>query len=297
MSQLKHGGAALAAVHRASNHRKHEAYWLGFLKGVLASEKIEQIEVPSLRVEAGRLLALTRDEDAAEILRDLDTDFDDFHGEVYGVVESIVEHRQKTFGAETPKDVINGFYGFCAGIACDNRILPKEVERLIAEIDGVPCLMEDSRIASLRGAAARAIEDGIVTLEESEDIASWICRLVGDSCADTGLATFGNVPVVHDALRDHTQVTFPDRVFVVTGTFTMGPRKIVTAYIEARGGLVGNSLTQRTDYLAFGVTASRDWKHSHEGHKLIRARELREAGGKPHLVDEAVLGRALKTPS
>jgi hypothetical protein len=54
-----------------------------------------------------------------------------------------------------------------------------------------------------------------------------------------------------------------------------------------------NTVCGETDYLVVAAEASRDWKHSHEGTKIIRAMELRQKGGRPDLVHEPMLARAL----
>lgn len=293
MPDLPYGGRALAAIHARSNQSKHEAYWLGFLRGILASEKIEDLELPSLRAEAEAFLNLMHDEDAAEILRDLDTHFDDYNGEIYDVVECILDQRQKHFVHQDDKDQANRLFGFCAGIACDGRITLQEVVRLIEEIDVAADLEQDPRVVGLRANAVRAIADGRITPEESEDIATWICRLVGDSCADTGLATFGNSPVVDDGLDDPAAVVITAHEFVVTGAFLFAPRKVITARLVDLGGVVAPTVTRRTDYLVVGSEASRDWKHSHQGNKLISAREMRERFGRPAFVAEGIIRKVL----
>lgn len=294
MPELECGGAILAKIHEKGNQRKREAYWLGFLRGILASSKLEDMEVPSLRAEAEHFLELLGDDDAAEILRDLDTAFDDYNGEVYAAVECIAEQRSRSRVDGGSVDVANEFYGFCAGIACDNRIVPEEVTAVLAEIGRLPSdVAADSRISLLGEAAQRAILDGRVTPEESEDISSWICHLVGDSCADTGLATFGNMPVLDDVVKDVKQIVFEENSFVVTGTFLFAPRKVIKSVIVELGGTVSESVSRKTHYLVFGAEASRDWKYSHEGTKLARARELRQLNGSPLLVDESTFCRAL----
>ncbi|WFS02544.1 hypothetical protein [Rhizobium tumorigenes] len=41
LGQYEHEGASLDRIHAGSNYRKALAYWLGFLKGILASSKVE----------------------------------------------------------------------------------------------------------------------------------------------------------------------------------------------------------------------------------------------------------------
>lgn len=198
--EMKYGGFALGRIHAKSNRRKAEAYWLGFLEGVLASESIESLEIASIRAEAEQFLHLFGDEDAADLIQDLNTTYRDYHDEIFGVISGIVDYRSKPFGVDSSsKDSCNRFFGFCAGIACDGRLKIKEVEKLIRRIDQAPALGEDARITSLRSVASEAISDGYLSSEEEEDIGDWIARLVGDSCADTGMASYGNGRITDEA--------------------------------------------------------------------------------------------------
>lgn len=291
-NKLEHEGVALARIHAQANHRKALGYWLGFLQGVMASERVELREMAPLRVEAEQFLALLHDDDAAELIRDLEM-WGDAPEEVYAVLETIVGIRSQEFSVTSEKDEVNGFYGFCAGIACDNSITPKEVEKLLSRLDSSVILREDSRVSSLGYAATKSIQDGRITPEESEDICGWITRLVGDSATDTGLPTFGNVGVIDGALEDPSQFIIPSHMFVLTGKFAIGPRKVLAGMISERGGEWKNTVCSQTDYLVVAAEASRDWKHSHEGTKIIRAMELREKGGRPDLVQEPMLAQAL----
>jgi NAD-dependent DNA ligase len=289
---LEHEGATLGRIHARSNSRKALGYWLGFLKGILASTKVETAEYYPIRVEAERFLNLLHDPDARELIEDLHTWQDDPR-EVYDIIENIVSIRSREFVIESEKDEINELYGFCAGIACDNRITPNEVERLLLKLSSYPNIQADKRVTSLKSAAQRSIADGRITPEESDDICTWITHLVGDSASDTGMATFGNVGVIDGALQDHNEVVFDRQMFVLTGKFTLGPRKAILGMISDRGGEFKSSVCRNTNYLCVAVEASRDWRHSHEGLKIIRALELRDQGRGPHLVHEGTLAQAL----
>ncbi|RVB72043.1 MULTISPECIES: BRCT domain-containing protein [unclassified Mesorhizobium] len=291
--ELKYGGSALWRIHAKSNRRKAEAYWLGFLEGVLASESIESLEIASIRAEAEQFLQLFGDDDAADLIQDLDTAYSDYRGEIFGIISGIVDYRLRPFSESSPNDCCNRFFGFCAGIACDNRLKIMEVEKLIDRIDQNAQLLDDARIAALKRVAAKAISDGHLSTDEEEDIGEWIVRLVGDSCADTGLPTYGNTPSIDGVLRDSSMLVFENAGFVVTGNFSMGPRKAIEGWIVERGGVVTRSVSRSTDYLIIAAIASRDWLHSHQGTKIIEALKLREKGGNIHFVEELTLQKAL----
>lgn len=144
--------------------------------------------------------------------------------EIYEIVENIVSMRSRDFVIETEKDEINELYGFCAGIACDNRICLEEVESLLTKLESYPRVQGDQRVLNLKAAARRSIADGRITPEESDDICTWITHLVGDSATDTGIATFGNVGVLEGALENHNDIVFERRMFVLTGKFILCPR-------------------------------------------------------------------------
>lgn len=160
-------------------------------------------------------------------------------------------------------------------------------------LDANTVLRSDSRVASLGSVARKSIDDGWITEEESEDICQWITTLVGDSATDTGLATFGNIGVIDGALEDPSRFSIPDRMFVLTGKFAIGPRKVLAGMISERGRAWKNTVCGATDYLVVAAEASREWKHSHEGTKIIRAMEFRHKGGRPDLVHEPMLASAL----
>lgn len=133
----------------------------------------------------------------------------------------------------------------------------------------------DKRVINLRDAAQRSIADGRITPEESDDICGWITHLVGDSASDTGVATFGNVGVIEGALEDHNDIIFEERMFVLTGKFTLGPRKAIQGMISDRGGQFKNNVCKNTHYLCVATEASRDWRHTLASHFAVRAVRLR----------------------
>lgn len=289
---LEHEGVALGRIHAQANYRKALTYWLGFLKGILASNKVESAEYAPLVLECQSFLQIASDPDASELIDDIRL-FNERPEEIYDIIADIIEMRTRGLRFETEKDEVNDLYGFCAGIACDSKISNAEIEKLLARLDTYPRIQSDRRLLNIREAARRSIADGAITSAESDDICSWIAHIVGDSATDTGMATFGNVGVLEGALQDGKDVVFDGRVFVITGKFDLGPRKVIEGMIADRGGRSKRQVCSRTDYLCVAAQASRDWKHSHEGLKIIEALQLREKGRGPDLVPETILTKAL----
>lgn len=63
--------------------------------------------------------------------------------------------------------------------------------------------------------------------------------------------------------------------------------------IADRGGDSKSIVCKNTHYVCVAAEASQDWRHSHEGLKIMPAMDLRAEGRGPELVHEGILARAL----
>lgn len=135
--------------------------------------------------------------------------------------------------------------------------------------------------------------DGRLTGEEAEDVRAWIARIVGDGYSETGLSSIGVSAQVPDMLLDHSQVEFRQRTFVMTGALRIGPRREIAQMIERHGGMFCERITLQTDYVVVALAASRDWRATHFGTKLERARELIDRGASLRLLAEHAFEAAL----
>lgn len=76
-------------------------------------------------------------------------------------------------------------------------------------------------------------------------------------------------------------VEFDGSVFVFTGRFAFGPRRVCEGAVEGLGGVCEPRITQRTNYLVLGTFTSRDWAHTSYGRKIEQAVAYRDAKGLP----------------
>lgn len=120
----------------------------------------------------------------------------------------------------------------------------------------------------------RIFADGIVTQEEYDDLAAIIAEFAADPPAvmpdNTALAS--TLPADDPAPR----IRFPDSVFVFTGKFLYGTRAVCEREVIQRGGRPERGITKRAHYVVVGTVASRDWKHSDVGTKILKAMEYRD---------------------
>jgi NAD-dependent DNA ligase len=89
----------------------------------------------------------------------------------------------------------------------------------------------------------------------------------------------------------------PDEVFVFTGRFAYGPRKVCEQEVSARGSRCEPDVTRRTSFLVIGTFGSRDWIHSSYGRKIQRAVQLRDCGFALRIVGEDHWANSIGTAS
>ena len=273
----------LAQIHKVANTTKRFCYFTGFIEGIVASGFIEADEVEPLVAQCMEFLRQTVDDDAKEILEDYSADLLEFE-----TLEDFVEIRLNNIDAECEKSTINRFFGFCAGIACDDKITLNEAAYLIEKFGQNSAILADPPSRSLVSVCLDAVDDGVISTSESVEICKAITRIVGDAYCDTGVSSLGNVPVF-DAYKIDVDFDFSEKQIVLTGDFSIKPRRILEDELSARGAIIKKSVSRKTDFVLVASEASRDWVYTHKGTKLNKALALRETEDVPDFLSEANL--------
>lgn len=294
--KLEVGGETLRRIHYQANKRKTELYWLGFLQGARASGRVEHAEIAAIKAEAENFQRFFNDPDARDLVEDITHVHGVFDHDLYEQLGDIVDIRLKLAPAEegfSDKDRINEFLGFCAGVICDGEVLEEEARAIVRRFSKDPVLNEHPHLARLSETLSEAMEDGILTGAEAEDVKCWIVRIVGDGYADTGVPSLGNTSALPDQIQDRRAIIFPDRIFVVTGALRIAPRRKLAAMVTNKGGIFAERITLETHYLIVAPSASRDWKSSHFGTKIETAQKYIAGGSPLRFVPEHVFEQAL----
>lgn len=216
---------ALETIHQERNLLKATCYWLGFLSGVLSSESVEKAELEPLILHSQEFLSNFHDEDAAELLLELEQAWPDISREAEGIIENIVDMRIEELDLNQGYNSTNLFYGFLKGIACDNVISKEELDILIGYLSRNASLLDDPRISDIREHTIRVLEDGIMDSEKSEEICDWISRLVGDSFFDTGSSSAADSGLAADLITNLSVNDLKGCSVVITGTFKKYSRR------------------------------------------------------------------------
>ena len=284
-------------LQKGANDRKREVYWIGFLQGALSSNRIESGEEDAILAEADKFVEFFEDPDAADLAEDIRARCFSGQNDFMTALENVLNEKRSEIQAAAPyseRDEVNEFLGFCAGIVCDGLILKAEAEAMLSRFHDSMVLSSSVVFRDLWRALEVALADKILTEEESEEVRAWIALLVGDGYVDTGIPNIGNTAELDEPIRDAAQITLKGACVVLTGPMRMGTRDFIITEIERCGGEVGKTTTRKTDYVVVSSTASKNWRTTHFGTKIERAKELIVEGYKLRFVTETALEAAIK---
>ncbi len=289
--------ADIDRIQKGANDRKREVYWIGFLEGALSSNAIETGEEAAILAEADKFAEFFDDPDASDLAEDIRARCFSGQNDFMAALEDVVADKRDELQAAAPyseRDEVNEFLGFCAGIVCDGLILPEEADAILARIRSSNTLTSSPVYRDLWRATEAAMADRVLSADEAEEIRQWIALLVGDGYVDTGVPNIGNTAQLDEPISDPALIEFADKCFVLTGPMRMGTRSFIIQEIERCGGEVGKTVVRRTDYVVVSSTASKNWRTTHFGTKIERAKELAVEGYKLRFVAEHALEKAIK---
>ncbi len=287
-------------IQKSANDRKRELYWIGFLEGALSSDRLESGEEEAILAEADKFVEFFEDPDASDLAQDIRARCFSGQNDLMTGLENVIKEKRREIQAAAPyteRDEVNEFLGFCAGVVCDGLILKAEAEAILARFHNSMILSSSVVFRDLWRALEAALADKILTEGESEEIRAWIALLVGDGYVDTGIPNIGNTAELDEPIRDASQVKFEGACFVLTGPMRLGTRDFIISEIERCGGVVGKTATRKTDYVVVSSAASKNWRTTHFGTKIERAKELIVEGYKLRFVTEHALEAAIKRHS
>lgn len=290
MATEEHNGSTSGRINKKANDKKYYCHLTGFLEGLAASGYLEVGEIEPLVAECAEFIQRVGDEDANDILQDFECDLLDFE-----TISNCAQVRATVIDPDCEKSNLNRFLGYCRGLVCDGKITIEEAKALHDRINLSSELHEVIGVKQIRISCADAIQDGIISPDESQEICDAIGEVVGDSYGDTGLsAAFGVANYSEYKITDISAEIVESEI-VLTGTFRVSPRSILENKLAEYGAIVSRTVTKRTQYLIIGGEASRDWLEMNRGTKLRAAQKLRLTEEFPRFVSESRILRLLGT--
>jgi DNA polymerase III epsilon subunit family exonuclease len=156
------------------------------------------------------------------------------------------------------------------GIVDDNMLTELEVEALKKWIDDNEQLSGQFPYDPIKKEIKKALEDGILEKSELEDMLLLFKSFVNPS-QDT------------DSVSD---ISFKDKICVLTGDFKSGSKAEIEKNIVSKGGYVKSGVSKKTDFVIVGSFGSAEWKCGNYGTKIKKAKELQADGAKVQIISE-----------
>ena len=276
--------AALNRIHGEANYWKAVGFWVGFLKGIVASRAIEAEEKGALLAHSQELFEQYQDGDAYDVLEDLN---ELESKEMYGLLEQIISVREAEPEYRVKVRATNEFYGFLKGIACDGIISVDEVQTLLNFVAANKGLLDDPRISDICKAAKVSLADGVISSLEQEEILEYISKVVGDSMADTGISSARDIPQLDGMRLNLEDYNFKGKEVVLTGQFAFFKR-IFWEFLDSK-----RAITKKHNQTNGPTNMFRGWLsalcYPQCRNKNSKAVEYRNDGGKLEFAMEHML--------
>jgi hypothetical protein len=165
--------------------------------------------------------------------------------------------------------------GLIRGVLADGEVSEAEAVVLRDWIAANPDVAGEWPANVLARRLHRVFEDGVVDAEERAGLAALLQEFTGGgSGVEGGFSRSSRLPLD----SPQPEIEFEGRVFVLTGSFVYGPRRVCQEAIEDLGGRCERDVTRRTHFLVIGTVGSRDWAESTHGRKIEKAVEYRGRG-------------------
>jgi len=176
---------------------------------------------------------------------------------------------------------VDELIGLSRGIIADGLVTQDEVLFLQKWLVANKAVTESPVITLLTDRIFEILEDGTVDEFEKQELLETLTEFsgsdfeLGETLKSTGLPLDNPAP----------PITFENKRFAFTGTFTHGKRSDCETAVKSLGATVGN-VTRKTDFLVIGAYATESWKHSSYGRKIEKAAADRENGHGIAIVSE-----------
>lgn len=158
-------------------------------------------------------------------------------------------------------------------IISDNAVSPEEIISLNSWLEENEYLTGNYPFDKIYSMCKDILCDGIIETTEQEDL----LKLLND---------FVN-PV--ETLEKCCLIDFNEKTFCLTGTFMSGSKSDIANKIQAKGGILSDSVSKKTNYLIVGGAGSDAWKFGNYGAKVSKALKMQDAGSNIQIIKESDL--------
>src|SRR5688572_18505339 len=154
------------------------------------------------------------------------------------------------FNAQLRRDrALHEMLGLVKGVIVDGEVTTAEAEFLADWINANPDATASWPGKAMAERLVRIFRDGFVSDEEKEDLLYFLQQLVG---AVPSQIVVANATTKLPLDQPPPVISFAGYEFVFTGKFIWGTRAACETEVATRGGMLGKSITHRTNFLVLG---------------------------------------------
>lgn len=187
---------------------------------------------------------------------------------------------------------IQNLQGVLYGILADGEVKDNEIKALQIWLQANDYLTGTYPFDEVQSLVASVLADGMITDDERQELKAFFSTFI-----DLRESVNLHQPELEKLRAEYSvagicalapEVDFDGKRFCVTGAFSSGhSRDEVGAIITDHGGKYTTGVSGSTDYLIVGGDGNPCWAYACYGRKIEKAMELRRAGKKIVIVNEA----------
>lgn len=166
--------------------------------------------------------------------------------------------------------------GIIEGITCDKVLNENEIYALKRWLDINNYLAGIYPYDKITSAISKALEDGILTNLEKEELLYTFCE------------------TLNPIKTSNVNIDLNNKTFCLTGEFKTDSKEKIKEKLKMLGGVEKSSVTSKVNYLFVGSLGSEAWKFGKIGGKIARAQELQEKGCDIKIISEEDITNLLK---
>ena len=169
---------------------------------------------------------------------------------------------------------IDTLIGLSKGLTADGVISQSEAEFLLTWLVQNRAASQNPIIGNLLSKVSTILADGVLDADEAHELLLTLRGITGEHAEIGELAKPTTLPVN----LPPKPIVFPERSFLLTGTFVFGTRRQCQEAVESLGGLIANGVTKSLNYLVIGSYVTDSWAHETFGRKIQKAVEYQAQG-------------------
>lgn len=182
--------------------------------------------------------------------------------------------------------------GICTGMTSDNHLNDKEIHFLSTWLNEYPETTAVWPGSIIADRVKKILSDGIISIEERENLLNTLSHLIGNYFSETGAAKNEITSIDYSV---DTEINFKSKKFCFTGEFILATRSACKLIIEKLGGKSTDHVSIKLDYLVIGTLLSEDWIYTSHGRKIEKAMQIRQESLKPAIISEQQWTNAMKS--